>query len=149
MRQQAGKNLLVDAAGEKHLRRVAEQTGNEAAAFVFLAGIHQRQAERDGVGIVHVGLKLRVLRGGQFLVGVEHQNPVAGGVLQRGVAGGGKIIAPRERINFRAEFARDLHRAVGRAGVHHDDLRREAAHGFQALREELFLILDNQANGQA
>ena len=73
-----------------------------------------------------------------------------------GTGGGAQFNQPRkaaadtrERIDFRAEFLRNLHRAVGRAGIHDDELRREAAHGLQALREKFFLVLCNQADRES
>ena len=43
----------------------------------------------------------------------------------------------------------DLNGAVGRAGVHDDDLPGGVAHGSEAAAEEFFLILDNHANRKA
>ena len=100
---EARKNLLVNPAVIINARRVAEQSRDAMPAVRFLAFVHQRQAEGNHLRALHVGAQPLMLGGWQFLVGVEHQNPVAGGVFQRGVARGGKIVAPGERINFRAE----------------------------------------------
>jgi len=84
----------------------------------------------------------------EFLVGVEHQNPVAGDVFKRGVARGAEIVAPDKMMHFRAVRLRDFHRAVGRAGVHDNDLTGDGLDGSEALREKLLLIFDNQKNRQ-
>ena len=143
---QAGENLLVDAAMIENSRRVAEQARHKALAVRFLTVIHQRQPETNRVGLPDVRQQALVLRGGQFFVGVEHQDPIAGRVFQRHVAGGAEIIGPGEGVNFRAERFRNFGGAIRGAGVHDDDLAGQTEDGLEAGPEKFPLVPGDEAD---
>src|SRR6185312_4722877 len=81
--------------------------------------------------------------GHEHLVGVQVDEPVAGGGLERDVARLGEVAGPLVVEHRGAEGLRDLHRGVGRAGVHDDHLVHHAVDRLEAAREHLLLVLDD------
>ena len=55
-------------------------------------------------------------------------NPSALGDFLERHARRAEVVVPREAVNLRAMVTRNLHRAIRRTGVHHDDLLRQVAH---------------------
>ena len=90
-----------------------------------------------------------MIPGGKFFVGIQREDPIAGDVLQRGVASGAEIVAPGERMNFRAEFFGNFNRAIRRSGIHDHDLLCESANRFEALRDEFLLVFHDETDRQA
>ena len=85
----------------------------------------------------------------EFLIRVEDQHPVAGGLFQGAIAGRTEIVAPGELMDFGAVLAGDLHRAIGGTRVHHHDLVSEVSHRAKALPEELLFVFHDQADTQS
>jgi hypothetical protein len=79
------------------------------------------------------------------VVGIQPEDPVLGGVAERFVAGRGKVVAPGEFVDLRAQARSHFPRAVGRAGVDDDHLVDQAGDLRQAVRKVVFLIPDDHA----
>ncbi len=73
------------------------------------------------------------------VVGIEPEGVLARGLLQRGVAGRGEVIDPGEFADLRPERLGDAPGAVGRPGVHDDDLIEDPPHRLEAMRQVLLL----------
>ena len=88
----------------------------------------------------------------QPLVAVDGEMPGSGAAVHHRVAGGGKIVDPREvEQNIRVP-RRDLPAAVGGAGVRHHQLAGnglpQRRQGLQAPLDTADLILEDDADGQ-
>src|SRR5262249_2084444 len=77
------------------------------------------------------------------LVGIQPEGVIAGGPLERGVAGRGEVVDPDEIEDTGAERSRDLDRPVARSRVHDDRLIEEAPGRLQAMRQVGLLIPDD------
>jgi hypothetical protein len=86
--------------------------------------------------------------GDEHLVGIQVHDPVAGGRVERCVAGGREVAVPRVMQHARAVLFGDLHGAVGRAGVDDGDLVDSCASGLQAAPEHRLLVLDDHAEAE-
>ncbi len=84
----------------------------------------------------------------ELLVGVEHQDPVAGGGVDRGVAGRGEVAPPLLVQHARPERLRDLDGAVDGARVDDDQLVAGLAHAGEAVGEHLLLVAHDHAEGE-
>ena len=140
----AAEHLLMHAAEVKQAGCIAIQPGYVGEAAGFAADIHERQAPGHDGGVLQGERQFFPAVGGQFLVRIQHENPIAGGVFQSGVAGGAEIIAPDKVMHLRAVFPGDRDGAVGRAGVHHHNLGGETVDGLQAAGEEALLIFNDE-----
>ena len=60
--------------------------------------------------------------GGQELVGVDVEDPLAARPVEAGVASGGKVLVPGPVDDHGPEGGRDLPAPIGRSRVHDDDL---------------------------
>ncbi|MNY37586.1 hypothetical protein D3C86_1721590 [compost metagenome] len=78
------------------------------------------------------------------LVGVEHEDPVTGGVFEGGVAGGREVAGPGCVEHPGAMALGDGDRPIGRAGVDHDDLVH-APNACKAAFQVPLLVLDDHA----
>src|SRR5262249_36011498 len=65
----------------------------------------------------------------QAVVGVEPEDPIAGGVAEAFGAGGGEAFLAGEVVNLGPVAGGDRLRGVGEAGVHDDDLVRQVGVG--------------------
>ena len=149
-----GQDLLVNAVLPADFLVVAKQPdvvhrGGDAAdrvgqaqALHAVGGVFVAQRGQQGPQLLAVDVV-------DAVVGVQPQDPVAGGVPQRLVARRREVVAPGEvhELHLDAEGGGNLPGAVGRAGVHHDDLVDEVDGRAQAVAQVGFLILDNR--GQA
>ncbi len=146
------RDLLVQPALEAVLRAVAEhpqRVVDDAGAIAFgarVAGFEQVEGlapdvagERAELGRIAVD---------EHLVGVEVDDPVAGGGVERDVAGLGEGARPFPFDDARPEGPGDLDRAVLGAGVHDDDLVHRGGGGGQAAAEHLLLIADDHAQAE-
>jgi hypothetical protein len=127
--------------------RIAEQPGNVTAPVRFLPNIQQGQPEGGRVGVSHLALEGFVSVGPQLFVGVKNQHPISCGLLKRGIAGGTKVITPREGINLGAMVAGDLERPIGRTRIHDHKLIGDRANRSKAAIKELLLVSSDEANG--
>jgi hypothetical protein len=137
--------LLVDAALEAVLRAPPPQAqgvmGDGRARFVTAGVVGLDQVEGLTPGLSQQLAQLRRVLRLHVLVGVQVHHPVAGGVVQRDVAGVGERPVPGEVDHGRAERARDLGGAVAGAGVDHDHLVHGVLHRLQAAGQHLLLVL--------
>ena len=129
--------------------RVANEARHITTTLRLAPHILERQPPRNPRWRMKQLAQRRMLLRRQLLVRIQHQHPIPRDVLQRRVTRRAEIIAPGKRMHLRPVLPGDLHRAIGRAGVHDDDLIREPAHRDKALAEKLLLILDDQADGEA
>lgn len=87
----------------------------------------------------------------QSFVGVELQNPVAGGFVHRGILLGSKAL-PGFAENLGPEGARDFEGSIGRAGIDHDDFASAIAdqrpHAFERGRKIGLFVLGDQHDGE-
>lgn len=143
------EDLFMDAGDVEEAGGVSEETGDVGIAIGFGADVHQGQAGAEDAVLGQGGTKAVVLIGGKFLVGIQAEDPIAAGMEEGGIAGGGEVIAPGEGMNFGTEGAGDLEGAIGGAGIDHHDLVGERADGIEATSEELFFVLNDQADGKA
>jgi hypothetical protein len=112
---------------------------------VWVAGLVQGQQEGVGVPALRRLTKQRPRAGGQALVGVQDQYPVARGGLHRGVAGRGEVVVPGPVQHPRAQRSGELRGPVLAAGVHHHDLVYAALYRGQAGRQVVGLISHDHA----
>ena len=87
--------------------------------------------------------------GHQFLISIQDKHPVAARVLQGVVASVSEVVVPFKIIHLRAMFAGNFNRAIGGAGVDHDNLVGNVFHRGKRLADEFLLILDNHAYREA
>jgi hypothetical protein len=90
----------------------------------------------------------RVILAGDRLVGIERQDPVAGGLFEREVPREAEVVLPLDVKQAGAECARDLHRPIGAAGIDEDDFVRELTHRLEAAGEVGFLVFRDQADAE-
>lgn len=119
------------------------------AAFAVVADIKDGEAEGESVAVAEVLPESFVLVGGQFLVGIEHEDPVTAGVFEGGVAGGGEVVGPGDGIDFSAVGASDVEGAVGGACIDDDDLVGDGGYGLEAGAKEAFFVFCDEADGEA
>jgi hypothetical protein len=123
----AGQDLLVDPILPADLRVVREELemiGHRVPPRPAIIQGHVRHQVADQF-VSQAGEQAPQASAVLFIdsiVGVEPEDPVAGGVVDARIAGGGKIIAPGEVEDAGAETGGQLAGAVGGAGVHHDGL---------------------------
>ena len=146
---EAGVNLFMDPAHVELLGCIAEQARHLADAVGFATDVHQGQSVCDHVGSSQERTQRRVVRRGNFFVGIEDQDPVATGVQQGRIAGRTEVVVPGSEMDFGAVVAGDFHGPVGGSGVHQDELIGQAANGFEASVEESLLVLGDEADRQA
>jgi hypothetical protein len=79
----------------------------------------------------------------EIFVAVEPEDPVAAGVPQALIAGGGEAINPGEVEDAGAQRRRHLFGAVGGAGVDDDHLVDQVGGGTKAGGEVGLLVLDH------
>ena len=84
----------------------------------------------------------------QIIVGVQPQNPVAGGQFERFVARCGKIVAPGEMTYPGTVATGDLHGLVGRPGVYHDEFVGHFSHALQTAAEYSFFVPGDDTDTQ-
>src|SRR5262249_59523256 len=85
----------------------------------------------------------------EAVVGVQPEDPLAPGMPQALVAGGGEAVHPWEVEHAGAKLSGDLAGAVGGAGVHHDDFVHQAGSGTQAGPQVVLLILGDHTERDA
>jgi len=88
----------------------------------------------------------------EFLIGIQTQNPIARGLLDRRVLLRG-VAFPRLDENLRTERLGNLNRTVGRAGVHDDDLALAVAdqwlHTLQRAADVVFFVVGDDDDGES
>ena len=100
------------------------------------------------MGLVTLGESGAVLMCNQWVVQHARLKPGWQGkqlpdVFEGGIARGAEIVAPGKRMDFGARFLGDFHRAVGRTGIHDDDLISNSLDAAKARRKKFFLVLYN------
>ena len=124
------QDLLVDAVLPADRRVVTEQADVVDDRGGVRGGL-QHGALGHRVGHVRVrqlgeeGAQAFAVRVVQALVGVQPKNPVAGGVAEALVAGGGEAVTPHEVVNPRTQPDGNLARLVRGACVHHNYLTNQ------------------------
>ena len=79
------------------------------------------------------------------IVGIEPEDPLAGGVLEAFIASRGEVVAPLEEMDVRREPAGDLDSGVMRARIDDDDFIKQMRNGRQALGQVALFVADNHA----
>ena len=152
VRRQRLGDLLVQAAAEAILRARAEDAQGGVrggGAVAHLAGVADlRQVEGLAPGLAAQRAQSLDVLLDEHLVGVEEHQPVAGGGVEGGVARLREGARPLALDHARAERARDLDRAVARAGVDDHDLVDRRGGGGEAARQHLLLVLDDHAEAE-
>ena len=126
---------FVAHAARQHPRQPAGRDGHPDRR-VELA-VDAQRADEVGHGVAQ-RQQLDAGLGDPF-VGVDDDAPVGAGQLQRGVAGGGEVVAPFEVAHARARGTRERDGGVGGAGVEHHHLvdaigdARQRAHDARRL----------------
>ena len=87
--------------------------------------------------------------GGQVLVRVDRQDPVAGRGIEAGVAGRREVVPPDVPADPRPEAAGNLRRRIGRSRVDHHDLVDDAREAGQAPLQDERFVPDDQAGRDA
>jgi len=90
-------------------------------------------------------LQHRTIVGTQALVGVDVEDPVADGVVERLVARRREIVAPDVIEDAGAMSGGDGTAAVRRPGIDNDDVVDDARETAQAAIEKFFLVEDDQS----
>ena len=142
-------DLLVEGAGVAVGRAVAEEAerGVDHALDAELLADEVDLAQAVALDVLMVEEVADARAVDQLLVGVEHQDPIARGGLDGGVAGGGEVAPPLLAQDARAERLGDLERAIDRTGVHDHDLVDRLAHALEAARQMLLLVAHDHAQG--
>jgi hypothetical protein len=83
--------------------------------FLLIAELIERGFQLAAVGLIEV------------FVGIEPEDPVAGGVAEGFDPGRGEVIDPGEVEDAGAQGGGELFGAVGRAGIDNDDLKKRPA----------------------
>jgi hypothetical protein len=94
------------------------------------------------------GADRRMIARGNRFVGIERQDPVAGGLLHAEVPGQAEIVLPGELKQARAEGAGDRRRAIAAASIDNDHIVDQTAHRFEAASEIGLLVPDDHAQAQ-
>src|SRR5581483_6133602 len=85
----------------------------------------------------------------QFLVRIQHQNPIRGHRRQRRVARVGEMVLPRDGKNLGAEFLSDLNALIRGAGIGNDDLAHDSANTLQTWTERVRTVLHDHRESDA
>jgi len=149
--RQVGPRRLVNDALPAQVRRPPEEPGQQcgrAVGHLGLGLVHslrvvERQQAHVDVGIVHrrqQGLGIH-----EALVRVQQQDPLARAALQRRVAGGREVVAPREDRDPGAVRARDGDGRISRARIDDDQLGAERASRREGARDQRLFVTRHHA----
>ena len=94
-------------------------------------------------------VKFRGIGGIEAIVGIDPENVIAGGMPQRLIACGRKVVDPLELDHLRAQVVRDLLGAIGRAGVDDDHFAEHRPQDLDAGSQVSGLIADDHAQRNA
>ncbi len=81
------------------------------------------------------------------VVGIEPEGVNAGGVGERLIPRRGEVVDPGELEHVGSELLGDLDRPIARPGIDDDALIEDPADRFQALRQVLLLVFQDQGQG--
>ncbi len=84
----------------------------------------------------------------QRLVGIQDQDPLAGGLGQGHVPCRGEIVLPSMPHHPGAVGHRDVHGVVLRPGIHYDDLFGNPCHASERIRQNGRLVLGDHTQRQ-
>jgi hypothetical protein len=143
-------DLLVHRTDKAQARMVGEhaQLREEAPAVVHFQAV----LDQEPVGLGRALLRELHDPGDGFrrhlVVGVEPHDPSAGGVVDAHVAGRGEVAAPGPVHHLGTGLLAKFHRAVGGAGIHHDQLAGKVLDRCEECRKVALLVLDDHAEGK-
>ncbi len=151
---QGGQDLLVDAVGPADVGVVAEEAalidqGGRVAGVEVGGALAQDVTGGLVAELVEEGFELGAVLIIEGFVGVEPEDPVAGGVAERLIARRGKAVNSGEVEDAGAQGGGDFLGAVIGAGIDHDHFGDEVGTGAQTGRQGRFAIFDDQAERNA
>ncbi len=149
-----GQDLFMDAVLPADVGMVAEEAalidqGGRVAGTDLGGALLQIESRRFLTERREEGAELAAVFRIEVLIGVEPEDPVAGGVAQGFIAGGGEAVAPGEGEDAGTQGGGDFLGAVAGAGIDDDHFGDEVGDGAQAGRQGGLAVFDNEAQGDA
>ena len=95
------------------------------------------------------GIEVLAIRCGQAFVGVDIKNPGAIGLVDRKIACGREIVAPRKMMNADRKAARFFDGIVLRTGIDENNLVDDASQGCKAVFDKASFVSDDQRRRNA
>jgi hypothetical protein len=129
------------------LRKQRSRRDSRRPAFRQLIAHHDRGGAGVAVGVNHPAQRRRQFPVHAF-VRIEADDPASRRCRQRGVAGGGKVVTPREIDHLTAGGADQVRRAVQRAGIGNDQFVPEPGHRCQESGQHGGLVAHDHAQAQ-